>query len=141
MTTSIISVEDYFGLWITHPDVTDEVMDNAVEFLSVVNDLLQTMIDTGCVLDINPKTKNYVSGETYGGFRPQDCPIGAATSSHKVGRGIDIYDPENELDGFLMLHQSLLKDRGLHIENPSATPRWLHLTNRAPKSGLTVFMP
>lgn len=141
MTTSIISIDDYFGRWLTHPDVTEMVMTAANEFLLKVNDLLQVMIDGGCVLDINPRTKTYVSGETYGGFRPQSCPQGAPASSHKVGRGVDVYDPENELDGFLMIHQALLKERGLYIENPSATPHWCHITDRAPGSGLTVFNP
>ena len=141
MTTSIVSAEDYFGQWITHPDVTAEVMANAVAFLPLVNDLLQVCIDGGVVLEVNPRTKTYVAGETYGGFRPSTCPQGAPASSHKVGRGIDIYDPENELDGFLMLHQKLLKDRELFIEAPESTPRWTHITNRAPNSGKTVFNP
>ena len=141
MTTSIISIPDYFGIHADSPDVTAEVMAAAMEFLPLVNDLLQVCIDGGVVLEINPRTKTYIAGETYGGFRPQSCPQGAPASSHKVGRGIDIYDPENELDGFLMLHQKLLKDRGLFIENPDATIHWCHLTNRPPNSGKTVFNP
>jgi hypothetical protein len=141
MTTSIVSAEDYFGQWITHPDVTAEVMAAVRDFLPLVNDLLQICIDGGVVLEINPRTKTYVAGETYGGFRPSTCPQGAPASSHKVGRGVDIYDPHNELDGFLMLHQKLLKDRGLFIENPDVTIHWCHLTNRAPNSGKTVFNP
>ena len=141
MTTSIVSIPDYFGPWSLHADVTMQVMSDAMDFLPKVNALLQEAIDGGVVLEINPRTKTYVAGETYGGFRPQSCPQGAPASSHKVGRGIDIYDPENELDGFLMLHQKLLKDRELFIEAPESTPRWTHITNRPPNSGKTVFNP
>ena len=141
VTTSIISIPDYFGNFSDSPDVTAEVMAAAMDFLPLVNDLLQVCIDGGVVLEVNPRTKTYVAGETYGGFRPSTCPQGAPASSHKVGRGIDIYDPHNELDGFLMLHQKLLKDRELFIEAPESTPRWTHITNRPPNSGKTVFNP
>ena len=141
MTTSIISIPDYFGIHADSPDVTAEVIAAAMDFLPLVNGLLQVCIDGGVVLEVNPRTKTYIAGETYGGFRPQSCPQGAPASSHKVGRGVDIYDPENELDGFLMLHQKLLKDRELFIEAPESTPRWTHITNRPPNSGKTVFNP
>lgn len=141
MTTSIISFEDYFGPWLDHPDATDEVKQAAQEFLPKVNKLLQLAIDAGVDLVINPKTKNYVSGETYGGFRPQSCPIGSKLSSHKVGRGVDVYDTFNEIDGFIMLHQPLLVECGLFIENPADTVHWCHLTDRSPPSGKRVFNP
>ena len=55
MTTSIISIPDYFGTHADSPDVTAEVMANAVAFLPLVNDLLQICIDGGVVLEINPR--------------------------------------------------------------------------------------
>ena len=141
MTTTIVSVEDYFGPWINHHDVTDKVRVTSFAFLQTINEFLQAAIDGGVILDINPRTKTYVAGETYGGFRPQACPQGKPESSHKEGCGVDIYDPDNELDEFCMLHQPLLKMMFLHIEHPDATIHWCHLTNRAPKSGNTVFYP
>lgn len=141
MTTSIVSIPDYFGPWADHADVTPEVMSAAMDFLPKLNQLLQIAIDGGVDLEVNPRTKTYVSGETYGGFRPQACPIGAPASSHKLGRACDVYDPHNEIDGFIMLHQKLLVDLGLFIENPNATIHWSHISDFAPRSGLRVFTP
>lgn len=141
MTTSIISHEDYFGIWYGHPDETTEVRLKVADLLPKVNDLLQLAVNDGIPLAINPKTQSYVSGETYGGFRPQDCPIGAPQSAHKLGMAVDIYDPENEIDEWCMRHQDILKRLGLCMESPEATPRWCHLSTKMPKSGKTVFHP
>ena len=37
-----------------------------------------TMAAAGVSIPDNPATKNGVSGQTFGGFRPQDCPQGAS---------------------------------------------------------------
>lgn len=137
----MILLHEYFGQWLNHKDATDAVVANAEEFLSKVNSILDIAVVDGIDLRINPVTGNHISGKTYGGFRPQDCPQGAPTSSHKVGRGVDIYDPDNSLDDWLMKHQSILKTHCLYMEHPDATPRWCHLTDRSPASGKTVFKP
>ena len=147
MTTSIISTADYFGKWIDHKDATPEIKQDAEAFLRDVNELLQDALNGGVSLVINPHTGNYVSGQTYGGFRPQDCKQGAPQSSHKVGRGVDVYDPHNDLDGWLCVYEAgggannKLKHFGLYREAPEDTVGWLHLTNRAPKSGKQTFNP
>lgn len=147
MSTSIVSIPDYFGPWADHKDVTMQVMSDAMDFLPKVNALLQEAIDGGVDLVINPKTKTYISGETYGGFRPQSCPQGAPNSSHKVGRGVDIFDPFNDLDGWLSVYEgpngsnSKLKAYGLFREAPEDTIHWCHLTDRSPKSGRETFKP
>jgi len=57
----------------------------------------------------------------------------------KNGRGVDIYDPENALDNWLT--DAILERHGLFRESPLHTPRWCHLTDRAPKSGKRTFLP
>ena len=136
-----ILVDDYFGPWRNHPDVTDERLNNALVLLDKVNALLEEAFLDGIDLDINPATGSYVSGKTYGGFRPQDCPQGAPQSSHKQGMAVDIYDPHNTLDEWCFKHQDRLAHHNLYMESPTATPKWLHLTTRAPKSLKRVFMP
>lgn len=88
---------------------------------------------------INPRTHTYVAGETYGGFRPQDCPQGAPHSSHKQGQAVDIYDPDNALDNYVT--DAILEAYGLYREAPSATLRWCHLSDRPPGSGKRTFQP
>lgn len=136
-----ILITDYFGKWLKHPDVTDTVMDNAIHLLDKVNALLEEAFADGVDLDINPITGSYVSGNTYGGFRPQDCPQGAPQSSHKTGRAVDIHDRHNILDEWCFKHQDRLMHYDLYMEHPQATPRWCHLTTRAPASGKRVFHP
>jgi hypothetical protein len=137
----MINLADYFGKWAGHKDATDQVVDDAECFLAKVNALLDVAFADGVDSHINPATGTYISGQTLGGFRPQDCAQGAPTSSHKVGRGVDIYDPQNELDDWCHKHQDVLKRMGLHMEEPMATNRWCHLTDRAPRSNKTCFMP
>lgn len=141
MSMSLITLEDYAGPWGKSPDWTADRQDNAGDLLSRVNPLLDCMRADGVRVHGNPKTNTLVSGETYGGFRPQDCPIGAPGSSHKTGQAIDLFDPADTLDAWCMAHLDLLDQFGLYLEHPAATPTWCHLTTRAPKSGRRVFFP
>lgn len=134
-----ISLEDYFGPWATSVDATVERIDNAERLLEKVNTLLAAAESDGVPVRVNPNTNSRVSGEKYGGFRPQDCPQGAPHSSHKDGCGVDVFDPINELD--MWLTDDKLEKFGLYREAPTATPHWCHLTDRAPHSGRRTFLP
>lgn len=137
----MISVSDYFGPFVTHKDATPARHMNASKLLTSVNSLMLIAESEGVVFRTNPKTRSQISGEKYGGFRPQDCPIGAPLSSHKTGEGADLYDPENEIDDWCMANLDKLEACGIYIEHPDATPGWSHWTTRAPKSGNRVFRP
>lgn len=136
-----INLSDYFGPFVGHPDATDEVVDRAEELLAKVNGLMEVAFEEGIEFHINPATNSYISGKTLGGFRPKDSTVGSKNSSHKQGRGIDIYDPFNEFDEWLYIHQAALITFDLYMEHPSATPKWTHLTDRAPGSLKRVFLP
>jgi len=136
----MISILDLFGNFFDCDDATDEVKANAQDFLdNVLNPLLIEAEAHGIDLKINPRTKTYVSGEQYGGFRPQSCPIGAPHSAHKLGLACDVYDPDGALDAYLT--DAILAAHGAYREAPSATPGWAHITSRAPASGHRTFMP
>lgn len=127
-----ITVADYFGKYWDHPDATPEVRANADHLLSQVNMLLEVMKADGCTLLWNPHTSNLIAGSRNGGFRPQDCPIGAPKSKHKTGRGVDIYDPYRELAKWCYAHPDGLMTLGLTMENARWTPSWLHLQDIPP---------
>ncbi len=135
----IINELDYFGPWMHHPEVTPEMRDTARTFLAKVNALLALAEKQGVKFKRNGCTGTCVSGEKYGGFRPQSCPQGAPNSSHKQGRGVDIYDPDNALDNWIT--DQMLEAIGLYREAPEATISWCHLTDRAPGSGKRTFRP
>lgn len=112
---------------------------NAELLLNRVNVLLADAVKCGVVLKVNKNTGSFISGETYGGFRTLDCPIGAAKSAHKEAMAVDIYDPSNALDGWLDDIKLLKYD--LYRESPDHTPHWSHISTKAPRSGRRTFIP
>lgn len=135
----LILLDDYLGKW--DDQATDDHVGNAVVLLDKVNDLMDEAFTDGVDFQLNPKTKSYVAGEQYGGFRPQDCPIGAKTSAHKTGQAVDVYDPSHQFALWCSTHLDRMKFKGLYMEHPDSTRTWCHLTTRAPASGKIVFMP
>ena len=135
----MITSQQYFGPWMFHEDATPDRMINANVLLGKVNSLMEELEIMGVKFPINPATGSQVSGQTFGGFRPQSCPQGAANSSHKQGMGVDIYDPKNEIDKAIT--DQLLIAHDLYRESPSATISWSHWTTRAPRSGNRTFIP
>ena len=137
----MITLADYLGPWKDHADATPEVRANAEELLRRVNALLNELIAAGIAARTNPKTGTAISGETGGGFRPQDYPVGAPKSAHKTGQALDLFDPFGSVGGYLYVRQSLLVKHRLWMEAPAACPGWCHLQSRPVPSGRTVFNP
>lgn len=134
-----ITQEDYFRAYAEHAALTEEIRINAAGLLTKVNALLEECIAQGWVPRVNPATGTLISGQDNGGWRPPECTIGAASSSHKQGRGVDVADADDSLDG--LIDDALLERHGLYRESPDATRHWCHLTDRAPKSGRRTFLP
>lgn len=65
----------------------------------------------------------------------------AMGSSHLYGCAVDIADPKGELKKWLETRYGELVNCGLYMENPKATPTWVHLQSYAPKSMNRVFNP
>ena len=129
----MITLEQYFGKF---PELRIPAYEkSATQLLVRVNLLLKEANHT----IINKKTGSQISGTQYGGMRPKECPEGAENSSHKTACGIDIYDPENTLDGWLDDIKLLKYD--LYREHPDYTKGWTHLTTRQPHSGKRTFIP
>lgn len=137
-----ITYDDIVGTWAGHKDLTPERRANIRDkLLPAVQALEHRMSATGFVFLENPKTMSIVSGQTYGGFRPQDCPIGAPKSNHKEGFAVDIYDPDGEVDSWCLRNLSVLEECGIWIESPSKTQGWSHWQAIAPRSGRRVYAP
>lgn len=132
-----LSILDYFGNFYDHADATEERKANARELCDKANDLLVEAEAHGVEIRTNWRTKTVVSGDQYGGFRPQDCPIGAPNSAHKNGMAVDIWDPDNELDNYVT--DAILEAHDLYREAPSKTPKWCHLQTRPTKN--RTFLP
>jgi hypothetical protein len=137
----MITIEDYVGVHKDSPDWTPERQANAKELLASVACILLVMQTDGVVPRVNPATGNNISGSTFGGFRPQDCSIGAPQSNHKQGKAVDLYDPDEMLDQWCLRHLQDLVKCGIWIESPGKTLHWCHMQNVPPKSGNRVFLP
>ena len=138
-TVPMITEEDYFAGYKDNPGITDEMRENARTMLALVNALLDDARTERVLLQVNPGTGTLVSGNTDGGWRPQECHIGAPQSAHKQGRAVDVCDPDGDLDRWIT--DPILASYGLYREHPSATPHWVHLTDRGPPSGSRTFFP
>jgi hypothetical protein len=142
-----ITVEQYVGPHADSPDWTPERQDNAAKLLAKCAILQGRMEADGVVFHINSGTGSQVSGQTFGGFRPQSCPQGAPKSTHKQGRGVDQFDPHGEIDAWLMARPKVdgwpdvLVELDMAIEHPDATVHWSHWQDGAPPSGHRVFHP
>ena len=138
---TLLTLDQYFGPWRTHPDATKPRRDNALLLLAAVEKLAALAVADGVVFRLNPKTGSVVSGHQFGGFRPQSCCEGAPNSSHKEGLAVDLYDPIGMIDDWCSRNLDKLATCGIYIEHWTVTSGWSHWTTRAPKSGRRAFYP
>lgn len=140
----MLSKEQYLGVHAKSADLTPARLANIDRLLKAANRLMMLGIQVGIIFPTNPKTKSQISGETFGGFRPQSCTIGAKNSAHKEGLAVDIYDPIGNIDTWLMESPEAMKlyeELGIYFEHPSATIGWSHWSIKKPLSGKRFFYP
>jgi hypothetical protein len=137
----MITLEQYFGPWGACDDITEERRANAAELLHACAALEYFALRDGVEFPDNPHTGSGVSGQTYGGFRPQNCTQGAPHSAHKDAIAVDRYDPDGKIDEWCMSNLMTLASCGIYIEHPDATPGWSHWSIKKPGSGNRVFRP
>lgn len=64
---------------------------------------------------------------------------GSTTSPHLSGLAVDYVDKDGQLALWFMNNIHLLRELGLHMENPQKTIGWVHLQIRP--ASLTIFNP
>jgi hypothetical protein len=140
-----ITLADYLmGRDALYPeDFTLEVKANAEKTVKLVNSLLAVMEAEGMTFEAHPVSQSLITS----GWRPpqinRQVKGAAPKSKHMTGEAVDLYDPEGDIDNFLMSGQGqrVLASLGLYIEHPSATKSWSHIQIVPPKSGARVFYP
>lgn len=137
----MITLAQYAGEWIAHPDFTPARRANAERLLAACSKLEARMVEDGMAFPTNPATNSGVSGKRYGGFRPHASPVGAKGSNHKEGLAVDRFDPGGKIDAWCMAHLDVLAECGIWIEHPEKTDGWSHWQCVPPKSGRRVFYP
>ena len=141
----MITVADYFmGRREKYPlALTPDIEREAYRTVDLANKLLAQAQTYGVTVDIHPVNKSPVSS----GWRPPEVnaatPNAATKSKHMTGQAIDIYDPDGDLDTWLMTGdgQAALTALGLWHEHPSATKGWAHVQTVPPRSGNRTFYP
>ena len=141
----MITLIDYFmGRREQYPAaISPEIERQAMLTVELASKLLTQARSYGVSLDLNPKTGNLIAS----GWRPpayNATVAGAAPNSkHMTGQAIDVYDPDGDLDDWLMTGegQAALMALGLWMEHPAATKGWAHLQTQPPRSGRRVFYP
>lgn len=141
----MITIADYFmGRREQYPlALSPDIERNAGITVELANRLLAQASTYGVTLDRHPVNKSLVSS----GWRPPtlnaSTPNAAPNSKHMTGQAVDIFDPDGDLDDWLMTGegQAALTALGLWMEHPSATKSWAHLQTVPPRSGRRVFHP
>lgn len=141
----MISLQDYWmGRDREFPmAMSPDLERNALRMVELANKVLILAKSAGVTLQTSPRTGTVVSS----GWRPASVnakTAGAAPNSkHMTGQAIDLYDPDGDLDEWLMTPdgQKVLADLGVWMEHPAATKGWCHLQSMPPRSGRRVFYP
>lgn len=146
MTTMIhVNLENYFmGRDRTYSlDLTMDVRRESARTVDLTNKLLNVAQAAGVELIRRADSNTLVNS----GWRPAALNAqtqGAAPhSKHITGQAIDLFDPEGEIDEWLLtkLGQEALVSIGLWMEHPGSTKGWSHLQTIPPRSLNRVFYP
>jgi hypothetical protein len=111
--------------------------------VELVGRLLMKAGDAGIRIPVNQRTGSRLTS----GWRPPtvnaSTPGAAPNSKHMTGQAADVFDPDGDLDEWLMTDagQQAMLQLGLWMEHPSATKGWSHLQTVPPRSGKRVFYP
>jgi hypothetical protein len=140
----MIELADYWmGRDRTHGHLLSvDMRKTAASTVDLANRALVLAKTAGVSLEASPRTGNIVSS----GWRPPDINAGtpgaAVRSKHLTCHAIDLYDPDGDLDEWLLASaDTILRDLGLWLEHPAATKGWAHLQTIPPGSGRRVFYP
>lgn len=141
----MITLQDYWmGRDVEYPlAMSPDIEREAIRTCELATKLMAIARTAGLKFPLHPRNKSHVSS----GWRPPALnavtPNAARKSLHMTAQAVDIYDPEGRLDDWLMTDdgQRTIKDLGIWMEHPAATPGWSHIQTRPPKSGNRVFRP
>lgn len=117
-------------------DFTPEVCFNAGDLIGRINALgfEPSRVFSSCLRSKQGQIRIY---KQKGVTDLSKIPFGSA---HLTGEAVDIAD-NGELQKWLKKNMKKMEELGLYAEDFSATPTWVHLQKRAPKSGKRFFLP
>lgn len=139
----MITLAEYMqGRDVSHAlECSPDILRNAARMVDLANQALVNARFDSVVL--SPRADGLMVNS---GWRPLSLnaktPGASKNSLHMTGEAIDINDPTGSLDAWCVkVCSSVLKDLGLWLEAPAATPGWCHLQCKPPRSGARIFNP
>lgn len=125
-----ISMSDFLMGRAKLEDLSEELIGNANTIVPRANQLLDAFGSSrGC-------NSGYRTSSDQDRINP-----GAPLSKHTICAAIDLEDKDGKLKAFCLANLQVLESIGLWIEDPKATPTWLHIQCLPPKSGHRIFIP
>jgi uncharacterized protein YcbK (DUF882 family) len=121
-----------------------EVQDNLMILLERINKVRQAynkpMVVTSGLRTMEDHLRIYRQIAERKGipFDQSKVPMG---SQHLKGAAVDISDPKQELQKWILNNIQLMERLGLWLEDFSATPTWVHFQCHPPRSGNRFFKP
>lgn len=128
----MITLSDYAGDRADSADWTAVVRSNASVLLIAVANLMAYMQMAGILFMNDPATGTPVSQ----GFLLQKE---SGFWTYKEGLSINLYDPDSEIDNWLIEHQTKLEANGLFLEHPEHTPNYSHWTTSSAFGDSLIF--
>lgn len=121
-----------------------EILKNISELLKLVNEL-ESVYGTPFIITSGLRTKEtqikiYKDIALKKGI-PFDESKVPMKSKHLSGQAVDIFDPHQVLQKWLLENVEKLEDLGLYCEDFAYSPNWVHFQTVAPKSGKRFFIP
>lgn len=139
----MITLAEYLqGRDVSHAlECSPDILRNAARMVDLANKMLVNARFDSVVL--SPRADGLMVNS---GWRPPSLnaktPGASKTSLHMTGEAIDINDPTGALDAWCVkVCSTVLKDLGLWLEAPAATPGWCHVQAKPPRSGARIFNP
>lgn len=138
----ITRAEYLMGRDVSHAlECSPDILRNASITVELANKLL--VLAKGAGVKITPRRDGAM---TNSGWRPPSLnattPGASRTSLHMTGQAIDLNDPTGDLASWCARNApTVLTDLGLWMEHPAATPGWVHLQTKPPRSGARIFRP
>ena len=143
-TMSLITLADY---WMGRDKVYPMAMTPAIAHAALTTvGLANALLDQAQAAQV-PLHRKADGSYVASGWRPPtvnaSTPGAAMNSKHMTGLAIDVFDPDGDLDDWLMgpVGQKAMVTLGLWLEHPSATKGWAHVQTIPPRSGNRVFYP
>lgn len=129
MTKRLITKEEILGKYPVS-DLTPAILANIAKLLDELNKL---RIKYGKPMIVSSGLRTQQAND--------QLSNAGKKSAHLTGEACDFHDLDRSITNWILANNHILEECNLYMEEPSATPTWVHLSIRRPASGNRIFKP